>query len=201
VSYLAYIGIAVVVAGILESGILLSLVVLGLSVSLMMLGEAFEMFHNANVFTKAVRNNISFGKGDFDVLSILKSVLPKLSAYYLLLAIGFFACGATLSYTMPQALLLFAQLFGVSLEVASRGIGLVAPWFIVFILVFVALLAQIALGDLKNRFFGFLPSTSLDSIGRQFEMMKQFVHWHHHELAHRAPPEPEQMPDSERERP
>jgi hypothetical protein len=200
VSYLAFCGVAVVMAGILEFGLLLSLLVASVCASVMMLGEAYEIFQNANIFTKAVRKNVSFGKGDFDVLTILRSLLPRLTTYYVLLSVIFFASGAALHYIMPAAVSVFAQVYIGVFEFARTSIGLLAAYLTIFLLVVTVLAAHIVFGKLKNRFLSFPPSASLDHAGKQFEAMKQFVMWHDHELAHRPTPEPEEIHDSERDK-
>jgi hypothetical protein len=199
-SYLAFCGVAVVMAGILEFGLLLSLLVASVCASVMMFGEAYEIFHNASIFTKAVRMNVSFGKGDFDVLSILRHLLPRLATYYGLLSAVFFVFGAALHYIMPVAVFVFGQVYVGVFEFASTSIGLLAAYLTVFLLVVVALAVHLVFGKLQNRFLGFPPSASLDHVGKQFEAMKQFVMWHDHELAHRPTPEPEEIHDSERDK-
>jgi len=164
----------------------------------MMFEEAYEIFHSTDVLTKAVKDKVGFGKGDFEVLAILKTVLPRLSAYYFLLSGAFFVSTATLSFIMPAAVFVFAQVFSAAAVYSRNSAGFVMPYLVVLLFVLVALMVRTAFNNIRNKLLGLLPSVSLDYLGKQFELMKLFVKFSGHELAHRTEPEPEQIPDSER---
>jgi hypothetical protein len=198
IPWLAFCGLGWLVAAILDLGLVFPLFVLSICAALMMLEEAYEIFHNTDVLTKAAKDNVGFGKGDFDALTILKTVLPRLSAYYLLLSIAFFVSTATLSFIMPPAVFVLAQVFGAAAVFARNSVGFVMPYLVVLLFVFMALMLRTAFNNIRSKLLGLLPSASLDYLGKQFELMKLFVRFSHHELAHRTEPEPEQIPDSER---
>ncbi|MGB8780057.1 MAG: hypothetical protein WCD81_05345 [Candidatus Bathyarchaeia archaeon] len=198
VPYLAFCGLFWLVAAIFELGLVFPLLVLSICAVLMMFEEAYEIFHNADVFAKAVKDNVGFGKGDFDVLAILKTVLPRLSAYYLLLSIAFFVSTAVLSFIMPPAVFVFAQVFSAAVVFTRNSVGFVMPYLAALLFVIIALMVRTAFNNIRNKLLGLLPSVSLDYLGKQFELMKLFVTFSRHELAHRTEPEPEQTPDSER---
>jgi hypothetical protein len=198
IPWLAWCGLVGLVAAIFELGLVFPLFVLSICAALMMFEEAYEIFHNTDVLTKAAKDNVGFGKGDFDGLALLKTVLPRLSAYYLLLSIVFFVSTATLSSIMPSAVFVFAQVFGAAVVFARNSAGFVMPFLVVLLFVFMALMVRTAFNNIRNKLLGLLPSVSLDYLGKQFELMGLWVVFNLHLLGRRTAPEPEQVPDSER---
>ena len=198
VPWLAFCGLFWLVAAIFDLGLVFPLFVLSICAALMMFEEAYEIFHSTDVLANAAKDDIGFGKGDFDVLAILKTVLPRLSAYYLLLSTAFFFLTAILSFTMSPAVTVFGQVYGAAVVFTRDYVGFVMPYIAVLLFVFIVLMIRTAFNNIRNKLLGLIPSASLDYLGKQFELMKLFVKFSGHELAHRAEPQPEETPDSER---
>lgn len=188
-----------VVAKIIEMDFLPSFIIFIICAALMTLDECFETYKNAGIFVRAIESGNGLGEGDLTVLSIVKKTLPKLEMYYLSLAIIFFASSVTLPYTMPIALLIFTRFVTALFELTAFG-GILAYLYLIFLIAVVTTVIQIMVGKVRSKIFGFPPSESLVSLGKQFELMKLWVRWHMHELAHRTSPEPEENPYSEREK-
>jgi len=85
---------------VLETGLLLSLILLLISLNFMLIDVASETYHDAKLFINAIQAEISLGVGDLKVLQILKRTMPKLANYYLFLSVFFFIFAAILNYIM-----------------------------------------------------------------------------------------------------
>jgi hypothetical protein len=187
----------VVMARIIEAGFLLGSLTFAFCAALMTLEETFEIHSKANIFVRAIKNGTELGEGDLTVLSIVKETLPKLKTYYLSLAIIFFASSMILPYVLPGAMFIFVRFITAPIESAPSQ-GIFAAYYTVLLLVAVTLTIPVIAGKIKSKIFGFPPQESLVSSSKPFELMKQWVSWHMHELAYRKPPEPDETPDSER---
>lgn len=150
----------IVTVKIFEMGLILGLTLLLISLGLMMIEEALEIYRNANIFVKAVKNGVNLGKGDLAVLFLVKETLPKLSAYYLLLAVVFFTSSIALPYIVPAFLLTFAQFAGVVVEI-SASTGLLAVYLTAFLYALVILIVHVAAREIKSKVFDFPPSEEI----------------------------------------
>lgn len=165
---LLYIFMGFVILKILELGLMLGIIVFILSFSLMMIDEAAESHSNAQTFMKALMNRNHFGKGDLNALTMLRKTLPRLSGYYLLLAVALFASSFALSYIAPSALLGLSLLVGTTSESAS----FTGPWSIyvpllAFMILFVTV--YVTARKLKSKIFGFPPSIPFTAMEEPFE--------------------------------
>jgi hypothetical protein len=87
---------------ILVAGLLLNLIVVIISINLLAVDGAFEVYENCSTFINAFRREIQLGEGDVRVLHIVKKALSRMSIYYFGLAIFFVFSGFTLQYaTLP----------------------------------------------------------------------------------------------------
>jgi len=182
---------------IVKTGLLLSSTIFILCTSLMVFEEAFEIPKNADAFLKAIEKGNSLGEGDLSVFSIVKETLPKLRNYYLVLAVAFFAFSAILPYILPSAIFVFTWIVTLPAGLAS-SFGVLVAFYTVLWLAIITLTIQVTAGWIKKLIFGFPQSESLYTIGKQFELMKQWVRWHPHELCHRTPPEPNGILEGEK---
>lgn len=187
----------VATATIIQTGLLLSTIIVILCTSLTTFEEAFEIPKNADIFLKAIKEGTSLGEGDLTVFSIVKKTLPKLRNYYFALAIVFFAFSAILPYIMSSAIFTFAWVVTLPFELTSSW-GILVAFYTTLWLAIVTMAIQLAAGRIRNRIFGFPQPESLYTMSKPFEFMKQWIRWHHHELCHRPPPEPNGIPESEK---
>lgn len=187
----------VVTATIVQAGLLLSATIFILCAALMAFEEAFEIPKNADVFLKAIKEGRGLGQGDLIVFSIVKKTLPKLRNYYFALAIAFFAFSAILHFIMPSVTFAFAWIATLPFELASSW-GVLVAFYTTLWLAIITLTIQIVAGRIKNMIFGFPQPESLYTLSKPFELMKQWIHWHPHELYHRPPPEPNGIPEGEK---
>jgi len=148
---------------IIEMKLVLGLIIFIICFGLMMIEETIEIYRNADTFLKAVKNGINLGKGDLAALFLVKETLPKLTVYYLLLAIMFFASSITLPYIVPAALFTFAQLVRVTFPV-SVFFAPLAPYFAALLLSIVIVIAQLAAKKVKREIFGFPPPEKITSL-------------------------------------
>jgi hypothetical protein len=158
------------------TGVFTSVAVFLLSLSPMMIVEAYETYTSANLFLNAVKNEADLGKGDLQVLSLVKAVTPRLSVYYVLLAGVFLTLSLILPLIGSPVLMAFSMLFSLPLGSASE-IGIAAPYLTLFLFTVLFMTAYFAGGKLKNRIFGFPSAVPLTSLEEQFETVKIMAHW------------------------
>lgn len=94
---------------VLVNGLLFSAVLAVISLNLLFVDGAFEVYHNATVFLKTPKDT-GFGEGDLKALRIVKNALSWLSNYYFGLAVVFVILGSVLSSLVPLFLTSFAWL-------------------------------------------------------------------------------------------
>ena len=104
---------------ILQSSLLLSLILLIICLNLMLVDVASDIYHNAKIFTRAIRTETSFGVGDLNILQMLKKAMPKLSNYYLSLSILFLLSATTLNYVWSSLLWFLASSIGLMIGVST----------------------------------------------------------------------------------
>jgi hypothetical protein len=148
---------------IIEMKLALGLSIFIICFGLMMIEEAYEVYKNANIFLKAVKNSVNLGKGDLTVLFLVKETLPKLTVYYLLLGIMFFASSMALPYIVPATLLTFAQLVRVTSPV-SMSFAPLAPYLVALLLAIFLVTVQLAAKKVKSKVFSFPPSEKITSL-------------------------------------
>lgn len=118
IMYMYFFGF-ILLSRIVQMGLVLGLIIFVTCLSLMMIDEAIEMYKNANIFLKAVKNGSDWGRGDLAVLFRVKDALPKLSVYYSFLAIVFFASAVALPYVVPAFLMILARFAGGIIETST----------------------------------------------------------------------------------
>jgi hypothetical protein len=184
-----------IVTKMAETGLILGAVLFILCIGLMMLDEMLEIYKNACVFVNAVREGADFGKGDLIALSLVRQTLPKLSNYYLLLAIVFFASSTALPYIVPAALLALSGFVGLVVEFSASA-GMAAPYIALLFLGVAIVIVQIVSGRLKSRILGFPQAESLSVQEHQFEQMRIYRSIQHHHPKLRVP-EPQEKREKE----
>lgn len=144
-----------VMVRIVEMGLVLSIIILITSAALMTMDETFEIYKNAKIFIKAIGNGASLGKGDLDVFRLVKQSLPKLSRYYLSLAVIFIVASATLQYSVPAVFSGFTLFLGAVFSFAS-SISFLAPfatYFTALFFIMIIIMVQLAIKKAKRRIF------------------------------------------------
>ncbi len=198
VVYGFFLFIFVAVLQILQMGFLLGFFAFIICMSLLMIDDASEFHKNASIFVNAVKNGYSLGKGDVDVLYLLKIALPKLKSYYLLLAIAFFASSLVVPYIVDALLLTFAQfaMGAFTFITALSFISHLAPFLVVMLFVIVITAIRFTTHRVKNRVFGFPYQEPISSVENQIERMKLFIETMQHNPTSRVP-EPEKTKKAE----
>lgn len=87
---------------ILAAGLLLNLVIVVVSVNLLVIEGAFEVYQNGSIFVKAFQRQTALGEGDVRVSNLLNKSMVRLSNYYLGLAIIFGLLALVLQYTLSS---------------------------------------------------------------------------------------------------
>jgi len=140
---------------IYESGFLISFFLVLFCLNLMFVDLASEVYKNFRDFIRAVNKKVGFGVGDLEVVRELRRVMPKLSNYYLFLAVLFFVFAFTENYTSSFLLWLFFQPIPLVFEV-SKLTGIFG-WQVV-VMLYAALVSAILLlsWKIKNKLLGYI---------------------------------------------
>jgi hypothetical protein len=157
--------------------------------ALLMVDETQEISRNARIFAKAVKNGVGLGKGDMQVLHVIKKTLPRLSAYHLTLAVVFFISALAVPFLVDAVFLastgIAAGVFAVS--AALKIIPIFSLVVIAALMGSILVIAEIATNKTKKRLFGFPPPVPIDILSRQFFRMKMYVGIQHHHPTLREP--------------
>jgi hypothetical protein len=153
--FAACLGLTLIAWKIFEYGFVSSLFVLIICLNFTMLEVAPETYQNTRMLIKAVQRGTSLGVGDLRALQTVKKALPKLSKYYLGLAILFLTFAATIDYVLPSTLWLLGQLFGLMLGV-SAATGFIGWQIAILLFTLVVVVVQILVGKLKARFLSYV---------------------------------------------
>lgn len=137
---------------LVESGLLLSLIILIVCLNLIVVEETPEFYSNTTVFIKAINAGTGLGHGDVKVFELIKKTLPKLSIYYLALTIIFVLSAMTLSSILSSTFLVSTKFFNIVFEYSSPA-GIFAPYVILVPLVLITVLVQILGKKVKGRIF------------------------------------------------
>jgi hypothetical protein len=140
---------------IVEMELVTSFLIFIFSAALIVVEEPFAVYRNANIFIKAVKSKVDFGKGDLDVFLLVKQSLPKLSRYYLFLTVLFFAGSVSLSYWVPLILSGFAS-FARAVIYSISSFGFPEPFAFLFTTIFfISILAvvQFVIRRIKHMIF------------------------------------------------
>ncbi len=144
---------AVLVLVIINAGLLLTLLVSIVGLSLIVLEESVEALDESKLLIRAIEGGSSFGVGDVRLLALTKGLLPRLSRYYLGLSVCFFVLAGVLPFVWGQFLLGLGMFLGMLVQASAvlgptgwlLGLGLYAGGLtVLFFLVTVA----------KTRIFG-----------------------------------------------
>jgi hypothetical protein len=137
-------------AQILASGLLLATVLALVSLNLLLVEGASEVYHNATLFAQAIAKGAGFGEGDFTTLQIVKNALAKMSSYYFGLAAALTIFGFALPSVVPLLLSSLASMIDLLFRI-GWGFGfppVVTPLFWTIIM----LGATVLIRAFKNRF-------------------------------------------------
>ena len=152
---------------IFEMGLAISVVAFLIWLSLLMVDSAIDMYKSANVFLKAFEDKVDLGKGDLVALFFLKKIMPRLSAYYLLIAVGFFIFSFVSPQIVPRVLYLFSQSVGPILAVPAF-LGIAGAYAGPLAVAIVTVILVITGGAIKNRILGSVPAMPLTLLEEQF---------------------------------
>lgn len=128
---------------IVATGLLLSLIIIVVSLNLLVVEGAFEIYQSAKTFITAFQKGVCLGEGDLRVFGIVKRALPRISNYYFGLGIGFALFGLVLPYVTPSLSWAFVQFMdlvfrgGISMGYAPFTVPLVWTLSILTITIFV----------------------------------------------------------------
>ena len=144
-------GMAVLFLVIIDSGLLLTLLVAIVGLSLILVEESVEAYGDTKLLVRAIEGGSQLG-GDIRLVSLTKRLLPRLTHYYLGVAMLFFVLAGVLPFVWMQFLWSFAVVLGSLIQGASGG---VVNWFLAIGLYAGAVAVFVFLVTLaKNRLFG-----------------------------------------------
>lgn len=147
-------GVAALLFVIMSSGLLLTLLVVIVSLSLMVVEEMPEAYSESKVLINAIESGSSLGVGDVKLLQLTKKLLPRLSSYYLCLSVFLFFLAAILPTVWTSMVWDLAMFFGLIIQVSvSAG---PTSWLAAMALYALAVTGFFALATMaKNRIFRF----------------------------------------------
>ena len=134
---------------IINSGLLLTLLVLIMALGLIVVEELPEVSVESKFLIRAIQDGSSLGVGDVKLLQLTKKLLPRLSFYYLGLSVFLFAFAAVLPIVFSSALWYLALFVGLFLQ-TSKGAG-PTSWLFGIILYVVVITAFIFLATMAKR--------------------------------------------------
>ncbi len=102
---------AVLLFVIINAGLLLTLLISIVGLSLIVVEESVEALEESKLLLRAIESESDFGVGDVRLLSSTKRTLPRLRRYYLVLS----ACLFVLAWVLPFVWLQFLWGFGMAL--------------------------------------------------------------------------------------
>ena len=146
-------GAAALFLVIIDSGLLLTLLVLIMALGLIVVEELPEVYAESKILIKAIQGGSSLGIGDVKLLQLTKKLLPRLSFYYLGLSVFLFALAVVLPIVWSSVLWYFALFIGLILQ-TSKAAG-PTSWLLGILLYAVAITAFVFLVTMaKSRIFG-----------------------------------------------
>jgi len=166
-SVLAYFVIGYVVVSVFD--VLLRLALVLPCLGFMMIESVYDIYDNTKDFTKALKDGVKLGKGDYTALFFLKETLPRLRAYYALLAIFLFASFAAAPYVFEPALMIFVQAVSLMWTVPISATGVLGLFIGCFATAAAAVLILKLGGKIKSRIFSFPSSVPFTVWEEQFE--------------------------------
>ncbi len=187
--YGAWIALTFVVFKTFEVGGVLASIAFLICAALLMVDETQEISRNAGIFAKAIKNGVGLGKGDMQVLHVIKKALPRLSAYHLTLAAVFFISALAVPFFV-DAVFLASTAIAIAVFAVSAALKVIPLFSFIVIATLmgsILVITGIAANKTKKRIFGFPPPVSIDILSRQFFRMKMYVGIQHHHPTLREP--------------
>jgi len=152
VAFFVTLGLTLALWKMLASGLILSVLAIIVSLNLIVIEEAPELYMNSTLFIGAVQNGTNLANGDLKALQLIRSLAPKLSNYYLGIAIFLITSSIALPYIWTAVPWLFRQLIDLiarssdSNQIVVLPITVILPALSLFIL-------QLLAFKIKNRIF------------------------------------------------
>jgi hypothetical protein len=144
---------AVLFLVIIESGLLLTLLVVMLALTLILVEESPEAYAESKLLLEAIENRSNLGVGDIKLLHVTRRLLPRLRVYYLGLSVFLLTLAAVLPFVWASLLWNFAVLIGYIFQVSAAA----GPtgWLVGILLYAAVITAFIFLATVtKSRVFG-----------------------------------------------
>lgn len=112
---------AVLLLVIIDAGLLLTLLVSVVGLSLIVVEESVEALEESKLLLSAIKSKSDFGVGDVRLLISTKQRLPRLTRYYLILSACLFALAWVLPVVLPQFLWGFGMTLGMLIWASAYG--------------------------------------------------------------------------------
>jgi hypothetical protein len=177
--YGAWFVVTVGVVGAFAAGAVLASVIFLVCAALLIVDETQELSKNAGIFAKAIRGGTGLGVGDMRALYFMKTTLPKLSRYHLVLAAVFFTSAFAVSYLSSVIFLACADVAWVFFALSSLPVAIHVLSIIGVAGLFGLVIAAIVfcVDEAKKVLFGFPRSIRVDVLGRQFDRMRFYLQY------------------------
>ena len=153
-----FIGIAVTFAGIaivwkmVTAGFLLSTFIMIITLNIIVIEEAPEVYINSKLFIKAVQNKSNFAEGDVKALNLVRKLASKISNYYLGISAILIVTSVALPYVW-ESLPSLSNWLVASVANLSGLSGMLVFQVVAFLLALSFVIIQLVAFKLKNRIF------------------------------------------------
>ena len=153
-----FIGIAVTFAGIaivwkmVTAGFLLSTFIMIITLNIIVIEEAPEVYINSKLFIKAVQNKSNFAEGDVKALNLVRKLASKISNYYLGISAILIVTSVALPYVW-ESLPSLSNWLVASVANLSGLSGTLVFQVVAFLLALSFVIIQLVAFKLKNRIF------------------------------------------------
>jgi len=111
--------LAVLLLVIIDAGLLLTLLVTIVGLSLIVVEESVEALTESKTLIQAIEQGSSLGVGDIRLLSLTKRLLPRLGRYYLGLSVCLFLLAGVVPFVWVQFLYGFAMFLSLFIEISA----------------------------------------------------------------------------------
>lgn len=155
---LPFIGIAVTFAGIaivwkmVAAGFLLSTFIIIITLNIIVIEEAPEVYMNSRLFVKAVQNKRNLAEGDVKALNLVRKLAPKISNYYLGISAILIITSVALPYVWESLPSLTNWLVASAANLSGLS-GILVFQVVAFLLAISFVIIQLVAFKLKNRIF------------------------------------------------
>ena len=134
------------------AGFLLSTFIIIITLNIIVIEEAPEVYMNSRLFVKAVQNKRNLAEGDVKALNLVRKLAPKISNYYLGISAILIITSVALPYVWESLPSLTNWLVASAANLSGLS-GILVFQVVAFLLAISFVIIQLVAFKLKNRIF------------------------------------------------